>query len=96
MTIRGFVDHFLAGFFADELGRHVDSVRDWMQLAKDALAGKKVDTGFGNGWKFEGDATLIKFTTQNKSEYTIPTPLLVEAFERYLVYLEARGFTSRA
>lgn len=47
-----------------------------------------------NGWKFEGNAQMIELTTMSKIELTIPTPLVVEAFEQYLMYLEARGFKS--
>ena len=85
---------FLSDFFSAELGRRVDAVRDWMQCARDALEGKDVYSGYGNGWAFRGNAQLIKFETLNGYEFTIPTPLLVEAFERYLMYLEARGFKS--
>ena len=83
---------FLSVFFGHELRHEADSVRHWMKYVRDALDGKDVDTGYGNGWCFEGNARMIKFTTLNKSEFTIPTPLLLEAFERYLMYLEARGF----
>ena len=85
---------FLSGFFAHELGRRVDSVKHWMKYVRDALDGQDVETGYGNGWMFEGNGKTIKFTTVNKSEYAIPTPLLMEAFERYLMYLEARGSKS--
>lgn len=85
---------FLSDFLESEPGRRVDAVRDWMQCARDALDGKEVYTGYGNGWAFRGNARMIKFETLNGNEYTIPTPLLLEAFERYLIYLEARGFPS--
>lgn len=38
---------------------------------------------------------MATFTTINSSELTIPTRLLLEALERYLMYLEARGFKTR-
>ena len=85
---------FLPKFFNAELGRRVDSVKHWMKYVREALDGQDVETGYGNGWRFEGNAQVIKFETLNGYEFTIPTPLLLEAFERYLMYLEARGFKS--
>lgn len=85
---------FIALFFDDELDRRIDAARHWMQYAKDALSGKPVSTGHGNAWGFDADAETATFTNlyidEPENTFTIPTPLLVEAFERWIAYLEQR------
>lgn len=86
---------FLVGFIAAEVGHSVDAAREWAGFVRDALAGKPVEGCEGNAWCLDANAE----TSTLRNEYvgppadsgTLPTPVLLEALERWLAFLVSSG-----
>ncbi|MCA9587540.1 MAG: hypothetical protein KC657_19570 [Myxococcales bacterium] len=86
----------LKSFFSNEVSHRVRSCENWLADVRTALAGEPIDTGYGNAWKIEIDATTARFHNAYEAEplnrFEMPTPLLREALERWLAHLLAQGY----
>jgi hypothetical protein len=87
---------FLVWFISCEVGHSVDGAHEWLGFLRKALAGQPVAGVDGNAWELDADAetaTLTEFYLPAPGNaQTLPTAVLLEALERWLMYLEARGY----
>lgn len=87
----------LANVIRHEIGHDVRSCEHWLEIARLALAVEPQDSGYGNAWCVEADATNARFHNAYAwapgDRFEMPTPLLLEALERWLAHLLAQGYT---
>jgi hypothetical protein len=82
---------WLIAFVALEVGTDLRNARFWTETVRKAAAGETTRDVSGSTFVLDADATTTELESPDRKIWRVPTPILLEALERWLKHLEQSG-----
>lgn len=80
---------WLISFIGLEIGTNLHNARFWTETVRKAAAGETMRDVSGSTFVLDADATTTELESPDKKVWRVPTPILLEALERWLKHVES-------